>query len=300
MPKKLSFYTIKKSFEDSGYILLSKDCENARIKLKYKCPNDHINSMSWSNWKNGRRCPTCFNLRRHDINKLNHNDVKNAFINEGFILLSRYKNAHQKLDYICPNGHRHSIKWNHWKSGHRCPYCSKNALVSFDKLKASIKKENVTLLSYKLEIGATKYRLKCLCSNGHIFYTTKHRWLHGQRCPRCHNVKYSKENHWNWKGGITPYNRKIRQNFEYKSWRRNVYKRDKHTCQMCGQIGGDLEAHHIFKFHNYKFRRHNIWNGITLCKKCHRSIKTKEDNYTEQFLNLNMDKYEYGSNCYRK
>jgi len=102
MPKKLSFYTIKKSFEDSGYILLSKDCENARIKLKYKCPNDHINSMSWSNWKNGRRCPTCFNLRRHDINKLNHNDVKNAFINEGFILLSRYKNAHQKLDYICP------------------------------------------------------------------------------------------------------------------------------------------------------------------------------------------------------
>ena len=52
-------------------------------------------------------------------------EIKQAFEKEGYILLStEYINAHNKLDYICPKGHRHSITWSKFNTGRRCPKCS--------------------------------------------------------------------------------------------------------------------------------------------------------------------------------
>jgi len=97
-----------------------------------------------------------------------------------------------------------------------------------------------------------------------------------------------------WKGGITSFNKKIRELFEYSRWRTNVFERDKYTCQECGARSGNgkkiiLEAHHINAF--YKILEDNniktikdalicneLWdinNGITLCRECHR----KTDNF---------------------
>ena len=59
---------------------------------------------------------------------------------------------------------------------------------------------------------------------------------------------------------------------EYKEWRKSVFKRDKYTCQDCGQKGGDLEAHHIHPFKKYPKKRYDINNGKTLCILCHRKI----------------------------
>jgi hypothetical protein len=56
---KKIFEKIKQLFESEKYILLSTEYKNWNSKLKYKCPKGHINSITWSNWKNGRRCPQC-------------------------------------------------------------------------------------------------------------------------------------------------------------------------------------------------------------------------------------------------
>jgi len=55
----------------------------------------------------------------------------------------------------------------------------------------------------------------------------------------------------------------------YIIWRTAVYKRDKYTCQECGQVGHVLNAHHIKDWLSYPELRYNVNNGITLCKKCH-------------------------------
>lgn len=75
-----------------------------------------------------------------------------------------------------------------------------------------------------------------------------------------------------WKGGITPKNRLIRTSKKYQEWRLAVFQRDNFTCQKCGRRGGDLEPHHSLSFSEFPELRFELWNGITLCSKCHSEI----------------------------
>lgn len=87
------------------------------------------------------------------------------------------------------------------------------------------------------------------------------KWHIGKRTGKDNNM---------WKGGITPANTKIRNSDEYKLWRKSVFERDGYQCQVCEQVGGVLNAHHIKEFSNYPELRLAIDNGITLCKSCHK------------------------------
>lgn len=81
------------------------------------------------------------------------------------------------------------------------------------------------------------------------------------------------KNHF-WRGGVTSINAKIRESLEYDDWRRKVFERDLYTCQLCGEIGGRLEADHIKPFSLYPDLRFDLSNGRTLCKICHKKTDT--------------------------
>jgi hypothetical protein len=89
------------------------------------------------------------------------------------------------------------------------------------------------------------------------------------------NGRPAGEFHWNWKGGKTPENQKERSSKEYREWRGAVFERDNFTCQICGQVGGELNAHHIKRWSTNVDERYQIDNGVTLCKKCHDSLHRK-------------------------
>jgi len=83
--------------------------------------------------------------------------------------------------------------------------------------------------------------------------------------------------------------RKSSRNFDdpqYKAWRKSVYQRDDYTCQMCHKAKKRLQAHHILMWSKYPQQRYNIANGITLCLKCHKLVRNKEDYYVKQFLSI--------------
>lgn len=79
----------------------------------------------------------------------------------------------------------------------------------------------------------------------------------------------------------------IRQCFQYRQWRWDIYTRDDFTCVLCGknkEVSGQLEADHFPKqfieiLNEYKIKTlekavlceelWNINNGRTLCKTCH-------------------------------
>jgi 5-methylcytosine-specific restriction endonuclease McrA len=106
----------------------------------------------------------------------------------------------------------------------------------------------------------------------------------------------------NWKGGITPITAKVRNSFEYSSWRQAIFIRDNFTCKKCGATGVYLEAHHkkpfselvqlardslpLFDLFQACMVYSPIWdinNGETLCKDCHKNTglhkKINKNNY---------------------
>lgn len=82
-----------------------------------------------------------------------------------------------------------------------------------------------------------------------------------------------------WVGSKTPpwdrSDKQERNSPKYREWRTSVFERDCYTCQHCGQVGGELNAHHIKPFAKYKSLRYEISNGITLCIECHRNEHRK-------------------------
>jgi len=117
---KLTIEFVRKEFEKEGYKLLSKEYKNCSQKLKYICPNNHKHYVSWSHFKQNVRCPKCYyNEKRFSID-----NIRFEFEKEGHILLTNeYINNKQKLDYVCPNGHKHWISWHTWQRGQRCLIC---------------------------------------------------------------------------------------------------------------------------------------------------------------------------------
>lgn len=87
-----------------------------------------------------------------------------------------------------------------------------------------------------------------------------------------HPEEYARENHWNWKGGVTEERQRMRQSEEYRRWRDAVFRRDRWTCQMCGYKGHKIVAHHIIPVSERPDLAFDPSNGITLCRSCHKRL----------------------------
>ena len=74
------------------------------------------------------------------------------------------------------------------------------------------------------------------------------------------------------KGTRTPEDIAIRFSREYRLWRKAIFERDLFTCQKTGQLGGELEAHHINNFSQFPELRLALDNGITLSKEVHKNF----------------------------
>lgn len=59
----------------------------------------------------------------------------------------------------------------------------------------------------------------------------------------------------------------------YYTWRKMVLLRDNCICQKCKKHNS-REAHHVKSYIGYPELRHKIFNGQTLCHKCHKKTDT--------------------------
>jgi hypothetical protein len=224
--------------------------------------------------------------------KLELKFIRQEFLREGYRLLVRkYKNCSQKLLYICPKGHKHSICWGRWSNGNRCPSCDGQGKPDIKMISLAFESEGYKLLSNEYVNDAGK--LWYLCPEGHLHSMRWGNFRNGKRCPDCskieQNLQITGENHYNWKGGVTRFNKELRNFVRHIGWVNKVFKRDGYTCQKCLIRGGYLIAHHIMplsairKKFNIKTIDdakncdliYDISNGITFCKKCHKLIHDK-------------------------
>jgi len=118
------------------------------------------------------------------MKRLTYDYVKSQFEKEGYTLLTKeYKNSRQKLEYICSNGHKHSITWNAWRQGKRCLYCAKNRKKTIEEIREAFEAEGYTLLTR--EYKNNRQKLEYICNKGHRSSMSIHSFESGHRCPYC-------------------------------------------------------------------------------------------------------------------
>ena len=85
-------------------------------------------------------------------------------------------------------------------------------------------------------------------------------------------------------------------------WRRAVFKRNDYTCQICEDRNKKgkgksitLNAHYLESYNSNRELRYDIYNGITLCKNCHKNV-----NSTYGYGNNTKEQFEEYLNNYKK
>lgn len=119
------------------------------------------------------------------MNKFTYEEVKMYIENFGYKLLStEYINSKTKLLVQCDKGHKYEVVFDSFKTGNRCPYCSKKHKYTYEEVKEYIEQFNYKLLSDGY-INVNE-PLLIQCDNKHEPYkTTFHNFKQGKRCPKC-------------------------------------------------------------------------------------------------------------------
>lgn len=201
------------------------------------------------------------------------------------------KNSTHKVEVQCPlcKEVRTTYYRSTLKAGHTiCQPCSVRKAKEVP-LNVGEKCGRLTILGIGEKGGYSK--VKCDCGN----VVEKDNWnvetgkTRSCGCLRAENMKRvgvypTDKDHWNWKGGIASERERAMQSKEYKDWRKEVFERGNHTCQICGQVGYKLNAHHLDNYAEFPEVRTELTNGTTLCEGCHNSFHsiygygcTKED-----------------------
>lgn len=132
------------------------------------------------------------------------------------------------------------------------------------KKKIGLSHSKIKGIKYKININTKKYKNKIRINNEKEIRITKQR-------KRNELKNY------------------IRNLFQYRQWRSDIFTRDNFTCKECYKNKCYVEAHHIkplskilteYNIKNIKdalscIELWNLNNGIILCKECHNKIPKK-------------------------
>lgn len=110
---------------------------------------------------------------------------------EDFIEMS-HRDGTNKIDFICPQGHRHNILWSNFRNGQRCGKCLPHISgVSWgDVIDLFEKNKGWKILSKESEWKRPNTdKVTCQCEQGHIHqYTYSQLKSKDYNCPHCSNM----------------------------------------------------------------------------------------------------------------
>lgn len=220
-------------------------------------------------WKTYKKCLDCDKTLRDYYSK--RCKVCHGISRSGIIPKNIFKKGHTNYFKKHSEESKKKIKENHaryWLGKDQSGMTGKKQSNYQKKMASLVNKDKIVSQTTKDKISNSKKGIAIW--SGH---RENMNWMIGEKNK-------------NWKGGITPINKALRDSFEYEEWRKNVFERDLYTCRNCGIVGGYLEADHIKPFAYYPLLRFDLNNGRTLCKLCHK----KTDTYMVKARWINYEK----------
>lgn len=183
---RLGFDEVKNFIESKGCTLLSTEYTNSHKKLTIRCILGHIQEISLSNFKKGRRCVQCKkdNPIKQTYNPNFFEKVKADFAQRGFTLLSNnYENGHTILHYICPNQHENYSSYLSFQYSSGCFKCSGITRYTYEYVQNYFMENGCTLLEKEYVSNHTLMKYICVCGNeSKIIFSS---FMNGHRCYMC-------------------------------------------------------------------------------------------------------------------
>lgn len=176
-------------FSSRGYILLTKEYTNSKVKLDYICPKGHRGSIRLDHFRDGYGCPVC-----NRGGRVNTSIIRSVVEQEGYTVNSIDRDSTDyTLDLVCPEGHKIRMKWRKWKSGFRCYVCDgRLSVITYEQVLDSFEQEGYELLSTSYRNSSSYLYYKC--PEGHTGKIIWSNWKKGIRCGKCRyvNLRLSK------------------------------------------------------------------------------------------------------------
>jgi len=228
-----------------------------------------------------------------------------SFIEDNFGKVSSYEIAvalGRTESSVLNKARRLRLIHDRWWTEEEDAYLKENyGKISKKQIAANLKRTISAVSSRAIKIGVARVftyppeKFCCDCG-GKI----ANKYVEVARCRSCQYKHNAGENHFWWNGGVTPLYRMVQRDL-WKVWRFPVLERDKFECQVCGYHGKDLEVHHKRRYVEIRdyvlgqnphlsikvfseraelakkiIKEHNMSDGVTLCKECHRKIHTEK------------------------
>ena len=251
MAYKYNYELAKKIVEQKGFKLISKE---------FKCIDEYLTIQS----KEGYFIKTTLNtvIRKDNFNYFDHRNpytIKNINLwihlnNKNIVLLdNEFVNAKFKMDFECLDcGDTFKMNWNNVKTGKGCRNCSymkrgkKRKKHDTLNIKEQLKKINpdIEILG---EYKSYHDGMLCKCLKHDIQWeATWSNLRKGKGCYECGLEKNKRENHHNWKGGITPLHNHLRGIIQ--KWKIASFEKHNYTCDITGVKCNSNVVHHLYGF----------------------------------------------------
>lgn len=237
----------------------------------------------------GTGCPYCARNIKLDIHYVK---TKMLEINENIEILSEeYIGNSHPLNCRCKVcGNEWSTSWSNLQNKTGCKSCViENRKLTLEKVKEMLYKINRNIVILSNEYHGSAVKLLCKCKlDDHEWMASWDNLKQGKGCPKCGVAINSRENHWKWNSELTDKEREDKRlDPQNALWRNTIFENNNYTCELCGKIGGVLNAHHKDGYHWCKERRLDLTNGVCLCEDCHNKFHTlygKKHNTEQQWL----------------
>lgn len=280
-----------------NYILIGEYTSSKdKVTLRHKdCGRDF--SIIVNNFKKRGNCPLCSKNRPKNTEVFKQEVYE--LVGDEYKVLGTYKTCKDKIEFIHNEcGHKYRATPDDFiNGGTRCPLCFGNKRKTtsefIDEVDSIFNGEYTVLSEYKNNKIPLTMRHNGEC--GHVFEVSPDAFLRGSHCNKCGTLKRAGENHYRYNPFLTEEERARRDMFngELKKWRKKVFLRDNYTCNICKDVGGRLNAHHLYSWDVHKKERFDVDNGVTLCADCHKGFHSSfgyGKNTKEQFFEYKKSK----------
>ena len=281
------------------------------VKLKYRCSCGEVYHRSLDCQKASPHglCDSCRISKSASSRRLTHVEQLAIVKSKGLIYVSGDIFNHDTYFTVkcsnCGNNFKTCLRVIKNSEAEKmvCSGCQKEIQrnmykTPFDEVKKTFEENGCVLLSTEDDYKNFKTKLKFIAKCGHVHetsYATFKKESYKKLCKECSRLANSGENNYNWKGGIYDREReKWNATYTAKKWRKDVLKRDNHTCRCCGQKQGKLNVHHLNGYGWCVEQRADVDNGATLCEDCHKlfhKIYGNKHNTAEQYYDF-LKKYK--------